>query len=157
MLSETFAIVNSHSARADRYDTNPTGDYLNAGRFEKISFLLSQASAGTNTGTAVVTVLAASTDAGANAEAVAFRYRKKTTGASAVWGSVIEVAAAGFTTTANEDTIYEIEVPHDGLPDGKPFVALRLTEGVNDPVTACVIAVGVGVRYQGLAQPDALS
>lgn len=157
MLSEKFAIVNSHSARADRYDTNPTGGYLNIGKFEGVSFLLSQATAGTNTGTATVTVLAATNSAGAGAEAVAFRYRKKTTGASAVWGNVIEVAAAGFTTTANEDTIYEIEVTNCMVPDGKPFVALRLFEAVNDPVSACVIAIGFGVRHQGLAQPDALS
>jgi hypothetical protein len=157
MLSEKFAIVSSHSAAADRYNTNPVGDYLNAGKFEGVSFLLSQATAGTNTGTAVVTVQAASSDAGASAEAIPFRYRKKTTGASAVWGSVIEAAASGFTTTANEDTIYEIEVKGDGLPEGKPFVAVKLTEGVNDPVTACVIAIGTGVRYQGQTQPDALS
>jgi hypothetical protein len=157
MLSEKFAIVSSHSAAADRYNTNPVGDYLNAGKFEGISFLLSQATAGTNTGTAVVTVQAATDAAGAGAEAVPFRYRKKTTGASAVWGSVVEASASGFTTTANEDTIYEIEVKGDGLPEGKPFVAVRLTEGVNDPVSACVIAIGTGVRYQGQTQPDALS
>lgn len=157
MLSESVCIINSHSAAADRYNANPAGDYINAKYFDRIEWLLSQATAGTNTGTAVVTVLAATLADGTGAEAVEFKYRKKTTGASAVMGAVTDATASGFTTTANEDTIYEIELESAKLPADKPFVALKLTEGVNDPVTACAIALGICTRYQATNMPDALS
>jgi hypothetical protein len=157
MLSEKYAILNSHSAAADRYNTNPVGDYINTKGHDTITFLLSQATAGTNTGNATITVVAASDVSGTGAADQAFKYRKKTTGASSVWGAVTEVASTGFTTTANEDTIYEIEIKADSLPDGKPFVALKLTETTNDPVSGCVIAIGSGTRYQGQTIPDSLS
>jgi hypothetical protein len=157
MLSEEFAVINCHSAAADRYNTNPAGDYINSKYFDKISFYLSQATAGTNTGTAVVTVQAGTDASGTSAEAVEFKYRKKTTGASAVWGTITDATTSGFTTTANEDTIYEIEVEMAKLPADKPFVTLKLTEGVNDPVTGCVIAFGRCARYQSQTLPDALS
>jgi hypothetical protein len=157
MLSESFAIINSHSPAADRYNANPVGDYINGKLFDRVEFLLAQATGGTNTGTAVVTVRAASDATGTGAEAVPFKYRKKTTGASAVMGAITDVTTAGFTTTANEDTIYEIEVEMTALPATKPFLALLLTEGVNDPVTACAIAIGVCARYQATSMPDPLS
>lgn len=157
MLSESVCIINSHSAAADRYNTNPAGDYINAKYFDKIEWLLSQATAGTNTGTAVVTVLAATDASGTGATAVEFRYRKKTTAASAVWGAVTAATTSGFTTTANEDTIYEIELDCAQLAEGSNFVALKLTEGVNDPVTGCVIALGVTSRFKSQTMPDALA
>lgn len=157
MLSEKFVIINSHSPAADRYNTNPAGDYINTKYFDRVVFLLAQATAGTNTGTAVVTVLAGTDASGASGEAVEFKYRKKTTGASAVWGTITDATTSGFTTTANEDTIYEIEVEMAKLPADKPFIALKLTEGVNDPVTGCVIALGICARFQSQTMPDALS
>jgi hypothetical protein len=157
MLSEKFAVINCLSPRADRYDTNPAGDYINGKYFDRVEFFLSQTTAGTNTGTAAITVLAASTDSGTGAEAVPFRYRKKTTGASAVWGAITDATTAGFTTTANEDTVYEIEVDVTSLPETKPFLTLKITESVNDPVTASVLALGVCARYQATSMPDPLS
>lgn len=157
MLSEEFCIINSHSAAADRYNANPAGDYINAKNFNKITWLLSQATAGTNTGNATVTLLMATAADGTGATAVAFKYRKKTTGASAVWGAVTEATSSGFTTTANEDTIYEIEIESAKLDDGYNFVALKLTESTNDPVTGCVIAIGREARFQSQTMPDALS
>lgn len=157
MLTETLHVLDSHAPAADRYNSNPAGDYVNTKYFEKVSFLLHQATAGTNTGTAVVTVNAASAANGTGAEAVAFRYRKKTTGASGAWGDITDAAAAGFTTTANEVTVYEIEVEAAKLPDGKPFISLQLTEGTNDPVTASALAIGVNPRYQATSMPDPLS
>ena len=157
MLSESSAIVNVLSPAADRYNTNPAGDYINAKYFSKITFLLSQTTAGTNTGTATVTILAASDASGTGAEAIEFKYRKKTTGASAVYGSVTDATTAGFTTTANEDTIYEVEVEAQKVPETKPFVTIKLTEVVNDPVTGSVVAVLHGCRFQSQTMPDVLA
>ena len=157
MLTEIDSVINVLSPAADRYNTNPAGDYINAKYFNKISFLLSQTTGGTNTGTATVTVLAATDATGDGAEAIEFKYRKKTTGASAAWGAVVDATTAGFTTTANEDTIYEIEVEAAKLPQDKPFLTLKLTEVVNDPVTASVIAIGREARYQGQSTPNPLA
>ncbi len=157
MLSESSLIVNVISPKTDIYDTNPAGAYINMKYANKVTFLLAQKTAGTNTGTATITVLAATSNGGAGAEAIEFKYRKKTTGASVVYGNVVDATTAGFTTTANEDTIYEIEVEAAKLPETKPYVTIKLTEAVNDPVTGGVCAILHGARFQSQTQPDVLA
>lgn len=159
MESEYNVIFTSHAPKADLYDTNPVGTYVKSGAGAFVRWFLQQKTAGTNTGTATVTVLAASDSSGTGATAVPFRYRKKTSGVSSdAFGAVTEVTATGFTTTANEDTIYEIELEvARGLIEGKPWVALKLTETVNDPVTGSVMGMIDGVRNQGQNAPSALS
>lgn len=159
MESEYTGIFTSHAPKADLYDGNPAGTYVKGSAGAFIRWFLQQKTAGTNTGTATVTVLAASDSSGTGATAVPFRYRKKTTGTDKdAFGAVIEVAATGFTTTANEDTIYEIEleVSQNGI-DGKPWVALKLTETVNDPVSGAVIGLVCKARYKGHNAPTALA
>lgn len=158
MLTEEMVVFTSHAPKADLYDTSPVGQYVNAGKGGRISFLLQQKTAGTNTGTATITVLAASDTSGTGATAVPFFYRKKTTAVTSdAWGNVTAATASGFTTTANENTQYEIDVDPAALPDGKNFVALKLTETVNDPVDGAVLGVVVRPRYAGNTPPSVLS
>jgi hypothetical protein len=79
-----------------------------------------------------------------------------TTGASDVLGAVTNATSAGFSTTAAEDSIYEIEVLSSDLPQSKPWVHLKATEAVDDPVSGCVIALVSEPRYAGLDQPAAI-
>ena len=57
----------------------------------------------------------------------------------------------------SEDTIIEIFVKSSDLPDGKPFVALKAVEAVDDPVSGSVIAVLAQSRFKGDSMPSALS
>jgi hypothetical protein len=71
-------------------------------------------------------------------------------------GNVINATASGFTTTANEDSIYEIEVLSSDLPQSKPWVHMLCTEATDNPVNGCVIALLSEPRYGGLTQPVAI-
>ena len=158
MLTEEKIVFTSHAPKADLYDGNPAGSYVHTRAGEKVQFVLQQITAGTNTGTATVTVLAASAAAGTGAEAVPFRWRKKNTGVTVdAYGAVNEASTTGFVTTANESTLFEIEVDATNLPDGKPWCALKLTETVNDPVNGAVIGLVHNPRHQGLNIPGALA
>ena len=155
MLSEFEAKpIKALAPAADRWNTNPTTDSISLKNHNKLTFLAYQS--GGTTGNATFTVLASSDSAQTGAEAVAFRYRKMTTGASDVLGSITNATTAGFATTANEDSIYEIEVLSSELPDGKPWVHLLCTETTNDPVNGCVIALLSQPRFGGTTQPTAI-
>lgn len=153
MLSETNIIAPAVSPVAN-INATTTSAYLNVKGGNFISFILTQKSAGTNTGTSTVTVQAASDTSGTGATAVPFRYRKKTTAVTSdQWGAVTNATSAGFATTANEDTLYEIEVDPalivGAAVNGKPFVALKLTQLVADAVLGSVIAVVRQPRFAG--------
>jgi hypothetical protein len=155
MLSEfTAKPIKALAPAADRWNTDPVTDSINLKNHNRLTFLVYQE--GGTTGKATVTVLASSDDARTGAVALPFRYRKMTTGTSDTLGSVTAVADTGFDTTANQDSIYEIEVLSSELPDGKPWVHLKATEAANDPVNGCVIALLSGPRFGGLTQPAAI-
>lgn len=163
MIIQGLFIENVHVAAAvspssDVYNGNPTAQPFKVSGFEKVVCLLHQKSGGTNTGNAVVKVAAVDNPAGSNAVLIPFRYAKKATGISAdTMGAVsTAVAADGFTTTANEDTIYAIEIDAADVPDGQTFVRLQLTESTNDPVLGNAIWLGVNPRY-GYPFPTALA
>lgn len=155
MLSEyTAKPIKALAPAADRWNTDPITDAINMANFNRLTFLVYQS--GGTTGNATLTVLASTDASQTSAEAIPFRYRKMTTGASDVLGSVTNATAAGFTTTANEDSIYEIEVLSSALPDTKPWVHLKVTEATNDPVNGCIIALVSESRYGGLTQATAI-
>ena len=156
MQSEKSVLFTSHAPQANLYGASPVGTYVKA--MAKVRWVLQQKSAGTNTGTATITVLAASANSGTGAVPVAFRWRKKTTATTSdAWGAVTDSASTGFTTVANENTIYEIEVEPTSLPDGKGWVALKLTQVVADAVDGAVLGYVVAPRYQGQSVPTLLS
>lgn len=147
-FSEQVITVAGLSPSADLYDGDPGTDVVNMEGFNRAVFQLHQKTGGTNTGTAVVTVLASTAASGGTTAAIPFTYRKKTTGASAAYGAITAATTSGFTTTANEDTIYLIEVEDQALPAGKPYLQLKLTEAVDDPVLGSVTIHLMGGRYK---------
>lgn len=153
-LFENVQLIKALAPAADRYNTDPVSDYVNMAVADEITFLLYQQ--GGTTGKATVTVLAADDNAGTNAAGIAFKYRKVATGDSAAVGAVTDVAAAGFDTDANKDSIYAITVRAQDL-GGKKFVALKTTEAVNDPVNAVVIGVLSGLKYGASVPVNPLS
>jgi hypothetical protein len=162
MLTEEIIVAPAISPVAN-INTTVTSAYISTRGGNFISFLLTQKSAGTNTGTSTITVLAASDTSGTGATAVPFRYRKKTTAVTSdQWGAVGNATAAGFATTANEDTLYEIEVDPAsfaaaGVTTSKPFVALKLTQLVADTVLGSAIAVVQNPRFAGQTIPTLMA
>ena len=148
-FSENFHVVESHPPSADIYNPPATGDVISLANYQRVVFLLHQVKNATSTaGTASVKPQQVDSTAASNAVDLPFSYWKKTTGASSVWGTKTDVAAgSSFTTTANEDTIYAIEVDARSLADGKKYVKLLLTEVVNAPVVGSCVAILFGGRF----------
>ena len=85
----------------------------------------------------------------AGATALAFKmYKQETAGAANdVLGAPVAETSSGETSpTANDNVFYVIEIDANELPDGKPWVQLKLTNGVNS-VIASAVAVLSGARY----------
>lgn len=155
MLSESHKIVTLVAPAADYNAATVTSPYVSLKNHNLLTVLVSHK--GGTTGKSTLTLLAASSTAGAGAVAVAYTYRRKTTGASDVYGALLAATAAGVDTIAAEDTIVELFVKSSDLPDGKPFVALVLTEVINDPVSGGAIAILGQARYKGQTIPSVLS
>lgn len=133
---------------ADRFNTDPASDCVRRSPAGEIAFLVYINTAGGNTGTAKLQLQLCSAAAGTGATAVPFRWRKTATGTD-VWTELSDevVAADGITTTANEESIYELIVDNRELNESLlgatvadyDFIRLKTTEVVNDPVTGCAM------------------
>ncbi len=157
-LIQTLKFVKGLAPAADRWNTNPATDIVNLANYSKCTFLVHQQ--GGTTGTATFTVEACSDVSATGATAIAYKYSVGGTGASAGGddaGATTDAAAAGFTSTANAEKLYLIEVNAIDLPAGKNFVRLVCTEAVNDPVNGAVEIILSGSRFAGASQPTAIS
>ena len=137
-ISERFKVVPlALSPDADRYNADPSTDWIRCDY--NIIFVIMEGAGGT--GTAVVTVNNATDNAGNGTAAIAFRYRLMTTANGLdTWGAFVSVGDGGFTPAAGAEKATLIEVRRDELDAAKPFVSVTLTEGVDSPVDAAVIA-----------------
>lgn len=155
MLSEKNAIVSLLGPTADYNGSALTSDAVSMENYDELTILLCHK--GGTTGLSQITLNASTNASQGSAEAIPFKYRRKTTGASAVWGAITAATAAGIATVAAEDTIIEIYVKSSELPETKMFVSLHGAETVNDPVAGAVIGILSSSRYSGTDQPDCLS
>lgn len=128
---------------ADRYNGNPASDVFNMKDYDHIVFLLAEGAGGT--GTVKIQVEACTDATGAGNTAIAFNYRVM--GTIDTWGSRAAAASTGYTTVAGADKMVAVEIDAAELPADKPFVRLQLTEVVNDPCAAGVVAILSGARY----------
>ena len=88
----------------------------------------------------------------ANAVALPFAiYKQETSGANNdVLGARVAKTTSGETSvSANDNIFYVIEVDAAELPDGKPYLQLSLTNGVNS-VIASAVAILSGARHSAL-------
>ncbi len=134
------------ASAADRYNADPESSKIDMRLADHVTFLLTEGAGGV--GTAKLQVFAYDA-AGANGEAVTFKYRVSAAGVYEPMGAVTEaaVAADGYTTVAGADKQVAVEVQGKGLPEGKPLVSLKITEVVNNPVNAGVMAIVCRQRY----------
>lgn len=141
-------VVKGLAPAADRWNTSPSTDIVNMKNYDRVAFIAHQE--GGTTGKATFTVEACSDVSATGAEAIPFRYSVGGAGAGAGGddtGAITNATAAGFDSTPNSDRVYIIEVKSDELPADKPFVRLKCTEAVNDPVNGAVEIVLFGARY----------
>lgn len=148
-FGENFHVINALSPSADRGNTSPVTDVINMANYQKCVFIVQEIANVTSTaGTFSMKPQSVDNVTSSNATDLPFYYSKKTTGASSVWGAWTAVAAgASVSITANEDTIWQIEVNSRDLPATQKYIQLKLTEVVNAPVVAGVIAILTKPRY----------
>ena len=89
------------------------------------------------TGTSTFTVDACDDFVPTNTTAIAFWSREILSGDTE--GAVTRRAAAGFTNTAGNSKIIQIEVEAKDLPAGKPNVRLHAVESVDSPVLGGIL------------------
>lgn len=154
-LSENVLILPALAPDADRYNGNPETDVFNLKNYEVIDFILDEGAGGT--GTVKVVAQACDNVTPSNTSNINFRYRLRTSGQS--WGAWVTttVAGDGYTTVAGANKTVQIQIRGRELPDGYPCVRLDLTEVVNDPCDAGIMAILGGAKYGGLTMAAALA
>lgn len=139
---------------ADRFNGNPATAAVNTKLYGHVSFVIALG-AGT-TGTAKIQVEECSAANGTGNVAIPFRYRAADSGDA--YGSLtVASASEGFTTAAGSDKTYVIDIDSRELSDTKPFVRLKITEVVDAPVAAAVVALGFMARYKEQPLPTLLA
>lgn len=133
---------------ADRYNGNPATDRVKVPGAGKLQFLISEGAGGT--GTATITANAYAANSGGSGTTLAFRYKTATTpGELDDSGGWSTATTSGVTPAAGANKQTLVEFRFDEVTEGKPYVALTLTESVNDPCDAGVIAIVKGGDYPG--------
>ncbi len=130
------------AANEDLFNGDPASDVISMANYRSIIFLIAK-NAGA-TGTATITVESCDDVTPSTTTAIPFTYRATTSGNAA--GAVTAATAAGFTTTAGADQLYEIEIDAADLGTDD-FVRLQCTEVVDSPVDGAIICILGGARY----------
>ncbi|WP_201319147.1 hypothetical protein [Paenibacillus sp. EPM92] len=94
--------------------------------------------------------------AGAGAAAIPFSIYKEETTLGDTLSAREDVLATGYTPSANDNIFYVIELDGAALSEGKQFVQLSLTNGVNS-VIASAVAILSGSRYAGDQSPTVIA
>jgi hypothetical protein len=110
------------------------------------------------TGTTKITAEACSDSSGTGATAIPFQVSKQA-GADAAdsWSDYEDVAAAGYDTPAAANKLHLIQVRKDDMPDGKPWLRLKLVEQVDSPMAGAIICVLTHPAYPQMPPVSVLS
>ena len=139
------AFTNSEIAACeDMFNGNPASDVIDMGQYGELSLVITKFAGAT--GTATITVLSCDDTTPTTTTGVAYRYRITTGTTPGDWA---DAAAAGFTTTAGANQVYEISILSNELSGDNQFVRFVMTESANDPVDGCVQVFGHRGRFGG--------
>jgi len=78
--------------------------------------------------------------------AIAYNQYAEETAAGDTLAAKVAVAAAGQTPTANDNTVYIIEIDASDLPQGSPNLEVSLTNGANSVIASVGVFLS-GARY----------
>jgi hypothetical protein len=137
IFSENNMIVTVLAPDADRWTANPATDVVNMANYGHACFFISVGAGAV--GQTVVTAEECNTLAGGDATAIAFSYRIATT--PGVFGALTAATTSGFTTSANADADYVVEIDASELSSDHQYLRLQTTEGDSTPVDAAIICV----------------
>lgn len=153
MLTEKTAVVMALAPDADRYATDPATDVISMKDYRNATFIV-QHGAGA-TGTATFTVESCDDVTPTTATAIPFKYRISTDGDQ--FGALTAATASGFTLTAGATQIFAIEVDASELSGDDAFVRVQVTEVVDSPVDAGIVAILSEPRHALDIAPSVLS
>lgn len=152
---EKNKFISGLSPSSDVIAGGVSSDVVLARNYEKVLFILALKTAGTNTGVGAITIRATAANTTTSPTAIPFKYAKLVAGGEGQ-GAITAATAAGFSSVANEDAVYLIEVDPRDLPDDKPYVHLNAAESVNDPLLGMCLIELIEARY-GVLQGNVLS
>lgn len=154
-------VVNGLVPVADAFASSATTDFVNLANYRKVVFLLHTGNATSGTANGTVTVLASASAAGTSTTALAFKYRACASSTTVdTWGALTDAASTGFSMTAGDNYIYVVEVTAEDVVatiEGKPFIALKVTESTDDPVVASCLILCCEPRYAGAVPLTAIA
>ena len=131
------------ASAADIFNGNPSSDIVSMENHNDVYFLLAKGAGAT--GTATITVGSCDTTVPGTATAVPFEYRAQTS--ADTWGEWTAAEAAGFTTTAGANQMYQIHIKGSDLSGTNKFVRLTATEVVNSPCEGYILAAMASPRF----------
>ncbi|MCP3904782.1 MAG: hypothetical protein GY715_14235 [Planctomycetes bacterium] len=108
------------------------------------------------TGTVVVTMEECTASDGTGATAIPFKYKVADAADPLGAATLQDATATGFTIAAGADQQAVIEVDAADLSDGSKWLRMQLTEGVDSPVAAGVVAILSKPHYAGANLASAL-
>jgi len=136
---------------ADAFATSVTTDYICLRDYRRATILIRTGDATSDTADGVVTLKAATDAAASGATDIAFKYRSCASSTTVdTWGALTSATSTGFTMTAGDNYMYVIEVTADEVSAAlanADFIALKVTEGTNDPIVADITFILSEPRY----------
>jgi hypothetical protein len=140
---------------ADAFDTtNGSSDVINMKDHNRIRFIYFWGVGAT--GTVLFTVEACDNVTPSNVSAIPFWYR--ITPQAGAPGAIVRATAAGFTTIAGSNQIFEIEaVAADLLASGYSYIRVKATEVVNSPILGGAIVELLEPRHAGSTHTTAVT
>lgn len=136
-LLEEQHVVNALPPVADAGNGTVSTDVINMSGAGRALFTLTKGVGAT--GNSTITVEACDDVTPSNTSAIPFRYRETTSGDTA--GTVTEATTAGFTTTAGNNTIVQVEVDAGDLAaSGYGYCRMKMVEVTDSPVLFGVTA-----------------
>jgi len=127
---------------------------INMGNFSHVSFILA---CGAHVGNAMTIIVEECTGAnGAGNNPIAFDVYKAETADTDVLGARVPTLSTGFSTSANNDVYYVIEIDSTQLDPGYPYVRVSASDPSGAQL-ASVIAICSGSRLAGDKSPTAIT
>ena len=152
-LIQTTHVVTLLAPVADALAGTKTTNSVNMGGHTHLTAYIQRGAVAS--GTSVVTVQSDANSAASSPTAIVFRAKKPTASTQDSYADEVDVAAAGYTLTAELDNLIDIiEVNASDMSGADNYISLKFVEGVDHPMLVGVIGVLSGSRQKGDDQPS---
>lgn len=128
-------------------------DYFNLKNYGHASIIIA---AGTTGGTMDITVEESDDSSGSNTNAIAFYYYAETTDSGDTLGDRTSADTDGFTTSANDNIFYVIDIDASELTDDYPYLIVK-GSNPGGSTDVAVVAILSDARYGAENTPTAIT